>query len=69
MTTLALPSVPAAPRAGFGWIAEILRTLHDRRRTRIALARLDDHILRDIGLTPPPPNPRIDLLKTARAAW
>ena len=33
-------------------LAVTLAAWEDRRRTRAALARLDDHLLRDIGLGP-----------------
>lgn len=32
-------------------LAEMIAVAHDRRRQRLALARLDDRMLRDIGLT------------------
>jgi uncharacterized protein YjiS (DUF1127 family) len=34
-----------------GWWC-MLRCIEQRRRQRVALARLDDHLLRDIGVTP-----------------
>jgi uncharacterized protein YjiS (DUF1127 family) len=32
------------------WLAA-LRRMHERRRQRLALLKLDDHLLRDIGIT------------------
>lgn len=53
-TKLLLPTGPASVRAavarfvaGFGTLA---RQWAHRRRSRIALSRLDDHLIRDIGL-------------------
>ena len=42
-----LARMRAIPVAMFGWLAAALR----RRRGRKELARLDDHLLRDVGLT------------------
>jgi uncharacterized protein YjiS (DUF1127 family) len=34
----------------FGWISAVMR-MHERRRQRQALLDLDEHLLRDIGIT------------------
>ncbi|MCG6882778.1 MAG: DUF1127 domain-containing protein [Silicimonas sp.] len=69
MTTFAIPSVPAAPRVGFGRIIEAARTFNDQRRTRRALSRLDAHLMRDIGLTPPVEDPVDAILRKASVQW
>ena len=45
------------------------RENRDARRTRIALKGLDDHLMRDIGLTPAPRDPAVYLLHKARMTW
>ena len=69
MTTFAIPSVPAAPRAGFGRIAEAAQSFFDRQRTRRALSRLDAHLMRDIGVTPPPEDPVDAVMRKVRVQW
>ena len=70
MTAFALTStLPAAPRAGFGRVAQIARDWNDRRITRREIARLDAHLLRDIGVDPRPVDPGIELMRKARIAW
>lgn len=69
MTTISIPLVPAAPRVGFGRFFSAMRTRYDIRRTERALAHLDDHLLRDVGLTPTYEEPKIALLRTTVAAW
>lgn len=69
MTSFALPSVPAAPRVGVGRLARIYHDWNLRRRTRTELARLDAHLLRDIGLTPLPSDPGVELLRSAQVTW
>jgi len=45
------PAVPKPIVAGIIWIAMRFRAATERSRQRRALAQLDDHLLRDIGLT------------------
>lgn len=45
------------------------RDHREARSTRIALNGLDDHLMRDIGLTPAPRDPAVDLLNKARLTW
>ena len=70
MTAYVITSpAPVAPRAGFGWQG---RTVHDwnkRRITRREIARLDAHLLCDIGITPPPADPGVELLRKAQVSW
>jgi uncharacterized protein YjiS (DUF1127 family) len=47
-TTMYLSAVAQAPRR----LARFLAAMADFGRHRHALSRLDDHLLRDIGLTP-----------------
>jgi len=47
---LSRPAVEADAATGRGWW-RIVRTWADRRRQRAALARLDDRLLADIGIT------------------
>lgn len=70
MTAFAIPSpVPAAPRVGFGRLAQFARDAYDRHRTRLALRHLDDHLMRDIGLAPREKDPVLKLLKAQQAQW
>ncbi len=39
-------------RSAIWWAAVTLKRAWSRRRTRIVLSDLDDHVLRDIGLSP-----------------
>jgi uncharacterized protein YjiS (DUF1127 family) len=43
---------PEPIRAAIWWIAVMLKRAWTRRRTRLILSDLDDHVLRDIGLNP-----------------
>ena len=69
MTTYAIPAVPAAPRTGFGRIAKFASAYLMRRRTEQALNRLDDHLMRDVGLTPRQKDANANLLRNAQGAW
>ena len=73
MTSIALPSVPAAPRVGVGRLARIYHDWNLRRRTRTELARLDAHLLRDIGIDrsdiPRFVDPGVELLRSAQVTW
>lgn len=70
MAAFAISSpLPAAPRAGFGRWAQTLTEWNERRVTRRALSRLDAHLLRDIGVTPPRADPGVELLRKARVSW
>ena len=70
MTAFAIPSpAHAAPRGGFRRVARAFNDWNMNRITKRQLARLDPHLMRDIGLTPPPPNPDVDLMWKARAQW
>ena len=69
MTTFALPYVPAAPRVGFGRIVMAARNYYDKRRTRLALRHLDEHLMRDIGLTPPAKDPVDAVLRRVSVQW
>lgn len=61
--------LPAAPRAGIGRLAQFAIDWNDRRVTRREIARLDPHLLRDIGMTPRPVDPGVELLKKAQVTW
>lgn len=50
-TVAARPSLPPFARMGFA-LTVVLLAWEERRQTRKALARLEDHMLRDIGLYP-----------------
>ena len=67
MTTFALPSVSALPRVGFGRFAKAAMAARKERRTARALNHLDAHLLRDIGLTPPDPDPQMVLFRAFQA--
>lgn len=62
-------AAPAAPWAGFVPLMRIAKKWNDRRITRRELSRLDDHILRDIGMLPRERDPGAELLSKARASW
>jgi len=47
----ARPSLPPLARLGFALTVALL-AWEERRQTRKALGRLDDHLLHDIGLAP-----------------
>ncbi len=40
----------AGPRVVFGGFVRQMKHWSERRRSRAALARIDDHLLRDVGL-------------------
>ncbi|WP_413871038.1 DUF1127 domain-containing protein [Albidovulum sp.] len=44
-------TAPAAPQT-WSRVASVLRQWSDRRQSRIALGRLNAHLVRDIGLDP-----------------
>ncbi len=69
MNTYAIPSVPAAPRTGFGRIVKAAKAYRARLRTEQALNVLDDHLMRDIGLPPREIDAHINLLRRARGFW
>lgn len=69
MNTHAIPTVPAAPRAGFGRIMKAANAYRMRFRTNRALSHLDDHLLRDIGLPPRENDAHVSLLRLARGPW
>lgn len=69
MTTYTIPSVPAAPRVGFGRIVNFARALRMRLRTDHALNSLDDHLMRDIGLPPRENDAHVNLLRLGRGPW
>jgi uncharacterized protein YjiS (DUF1127 family) len=46
------PARPDRIRATIWWMAATLRRAWTRRRTRLILSDLDDHVLRDIGFNP-----------------
>ena len=51
LAVAARPSLPPFARIGFALTVKLL-AWEERRQTRKALARLDTHLLRDIGLAP-----------------
>ncbi len=69
MTTYAIPSVPAAPRTGFDRIIKTTKAYLMHRRTERALNSLDDHLMRDIGLTPRRTDATANLMRNTRGAW
>lgn len=53
MTRSEIKSLPLSPRTSLAArLTLVLSQALTRRRDRMLLARLDDHLLRDIGLTP-----------------
>ena len=44
------PTGPAALRTAVAQLGALARQWTQRRRSRIALSQLDDHLIRDIGL-------------------
>ncbi|MEO9826343.1 MAG: DUF1127 domain-containing protein [Paracoccaceae bacterium] len=66
MTTLAFSTVPIAPRTSFGRIFEAVKKQREIIVTKRALSGLDDHLMRDIGLTPPTTDYAMDWWRTAR---
>lgn len=47
---LHLPASRASVLAVVAQLGRLVRRWDDRRRSRVALAHLDDHLIRDIGL-------------------
>ncbi len=70
MNAFATTSIaPAATWAGFGRLVRRITIWNMRRITRRELSRLDPHLMRDIGLTPPPVEPGVDLMRKASFQW
>jgi uncharacterized protein YjiS (DUF1127 family) len=55
--TTAISHVMAGVGNAFSVLVTAARAASERRATRAALGRLDDHLLRDIGLQPRAPQP------------
>ena len=60
-----LQNRPLTPAASFAlYAAVVLVTWAERRRTRTSLKHLDNHLLKDIGLTP-----KEALIESQRPFW
>lgn len=51
MTTITCTNAPARPTPSLSRIFSTIATIGEVRRQRAALARMDNHLLEDIGLT------------------
>ena len=70
MNAFAMTSIaPAAPWAGFGRLVRMVNDWNMARITRRELSRLDARLMRDIGMTPPPEDPGVDLIRKASFQW
>lgn len=69
MKTFAIPSVPAAPRAGFDRIVNAVIDFFDHKRSEHEISKLSPHMMRDIGLTPPPEDPLDEIMRKVRTQW
>lgn len=69
MITYASTSVPVALRTGLGRIVKAAQAYRMRINTQHALKKLDAHLLRDIGMTPPPRDEHQHLLQRSRISW